>query len=151
MEIRRASVSLLWFLWPSLLYQRHPAEALTRSSRFHVLLLIKVMLSSLACLLVFCINYLLLLEWGIIVSQRELALKCRFCKYRIFFHSLKDNNWQSKSIDRLNYLFVLGFISKFLRKMCLSKPGNFFCGFVFLGFFSQMKHCLNSGFKSQMC
>lgn len=48
-------------------------------------------------------------------------------KYRIFFYSLKDNDWWSISIEEmLNYLFVLDFITKFLRKMCLSKRGSFF-------------------------
>lgn len=41
----------------------------------------------------------------------------------------------------LNHLFVSDFTTEFLRKMCLFKPGSFF----------QMQHCLNLGFKSQMC
>lgn len=86
LEITHASVSLLWFLLPSQPYQRCPAEALTESSKFHVLLLIKAMLSSssLACFPLFFINYLLLLGWGIIVSQMELAFNAGFANIGYF-------------------------------------------------------------------
>lgn len=115
-----------------------PQVSYSATYESHTLLI----LSHLLTMLLFGINCLSLLQYGIIVSQLELALKCRFCKYRIFFHSIEDNDWWSKSNqEMLNHLFVSDFITKFLRKMCLSKPGSFF----------QMKHCLNLGFKSQMC